>query len=255
MARISSERKITMIFIANFKMMIATPAVIDLFHKNLHHYTALAQRHTIILCPSATALREVAQIFTGSRVTVGGQTCAPAHSGAFTGDISPADLAACGATYCLVGHSERRALYSETDEQIGLKTKLLSEVGITPIICVGETLAEYETGNTLQVLSQQLATILSATPTTHPLLIAYEPRWAIGTGLTPTLTQLNTTFAALKQYIEKTSPNLPFKLLYGGSVSSKTIPTLASVAPLDGFLIGGASLDFQEFQKIVNYFD
>lgn len=241
-----------MIFIANFKMMITTPDAIDLVRKNYTHYAKLAQNHTIVLCPSATALRDVGQNLKGSGVELGGQTCGTAQTGAFTGDISPADLAACSATYCLVGHSERRSLYQETDVVVATKIKLLCEKGLTPVVCIGETLAEYEAGNTLQVLEEQLTAVQAAR---NEIFIAYEPRWAIGSGLVPTSTQLNTIFTFLKQTMDQFNPKLPYKLLYGGSVSSKTIPTLSAISPLDGFLIGGASLDFQEFQKIVDYFN
>ena len=245
-----------MIFIANFKMMITTPEAINLVSKNINHYTKLAQQHTIVLCPSATALREIAQTTKSSRLALGGQACGPTRTGAFTGDISPADLSTCGATYCLVGHSERRVLYHETDMHVAAKTKLLLEEGLTPVICIGETMAEYEAANTLHILKHQLTPVLgAATNTMKPIIIAYEPRWAIGTGLIPTPAQLNTVFAFLRQTIEEFNQSLSFKLLYGGSVSSKTIPALTTVSPLDGFLIGGASLDFQEFQKIVDCFN
>ena len=244
-----------MIFIANFKMMITAIDAINLVSTNLSGYTKLAQRHTIVLCPPATALCGAKKSLQESGVAVGGQTCGPARTGAFTGDISPADLAACGATHCLVGHSERRALYQETDALVAIKAKLLLEEGITPVVCIGETLAEYEAGETMQILERQLTLVLKVVGTAKKLfLIAYEPRWAIGTGLTPTSEQLNIIFAGLKEITGTAAPSWSFKLLYGGSVSSKTMPALATVSPLDGFLIGGASLDFQEFQKIVDYF-
>lgn len=246
-----------MIFIANFKMMLTTPDTINLVQKNLHSYTTLGNQHTIILCPSATALFELSKVLHGSSVATGGQTCGSNLSGAFTGDISAADLAACGATYCLVGHSERRSLYNESNDAVATKTKLLIEAGLTPITCIGETLAEFESSNTLKILEEQLKPVLQSVDTTKKkeVFIAYEPRWAIGTGLTPTTPQLTVIFSFLKKTIQELAPNISFKLLYGGSVSSKTIPSLALISPLDGFLIGGASLDFQEFQKIVDYFN
>lgn len=246
-----------MIFIANFKMMLTTPDAINFVQKNLHTYATLANQHKIILCPSATALFNLSKILQGSSVAIGGQTCGSNLSGAFTGDISATDLAACGATYCLAGHSERRSLYNEHNDAVATKAKLIIEAGLTPITCIGETLDELESSSTLKILEQQLTPILQAVATTKKkeFFIAYEPRWAIGSGRTPTASQLSEIFSFLKKTIQELSPNISFKLLYGGSVSSKTISTLASISPLDGFLIGGASLDFQEFQKIVDYFN
>ena len=246
-----------MIFIANFKMMLTTPMAVKLVNDNLADYKALATDSTIIICPPATALRDLQKISNQSSIQLGAQTCGPATTGAYTGDISPADLAACGATYCLVGHSERRNLYFENDVQVAAKAALLATLHITPVVCIGETLVDREAGNTLAILERQLTPVLSALNGLEehvPVLIAYEPVWAIGSGLVPTPDNLSTIFSALSEFMAKKVPTMTYKLLYGGSVSSKTVISLTQVKHLDGLLIGGASLDFQEFKKIVDYF-
>lgn len=285
--------------------MLTSSAVIKLVNENLESYKALAMSHTIVLCPPAMALADLSRELANTPIKLGAQTCGAAAAGAFTGEISAADLVEYDATYCLVGHSERRTLFHETDELVATKANVLIQHRITPVICIGETLAEYQSNQTLATLERQISYVLerldsahvlrdaaSAAPQdergmqalsfspdspenhlnpAHPeegckpvskdmsvknsILIAYEPVWAIGSGLVPNKDQLNNIFSSLAKIIEKKSPNLRYKLLYGGSVSSKSIEMLGRVEPLDGFLVGGASLDFQEFKKIVDYFN
>lgn len=246
-----------MIFIANFKMMLTTPMAVKLIKENLPSYKGFAEEHDIVICPPATALRELLAILNNTTLHLGAQTCSCATAGAFTGEISPSDLAACGATYCIIGHSERRSLYHESNDQIAIKASLLVSHDITPIVCIGESKSDHHGGLTQKTIESQLSPVLHAiagTDLQKALLIAYEPIWSIGTGQIPQPEELSTIFSSLASFIERKSPNTPYKLLYGGSVSSKTISTLAQVKPLHGFLIGGASLDFQEFKKIVDYF-
>ncbi len=245
-----------MIFIANFKMMLTSAATTKLVNENLPSYKELAAAHTIILCPSTIALADLSRTLTNTSIKLGAQTCGAATAGAFTGEISAADLVEYDVTYCLVGHSERRTLFHETDDLVAIKTNVLIQHQITPVVCVGETLDQYKNNLTLDVLERQISYVLDRlNNNSQPILIAYEPVWAIGSGLVPTQEQLSFIFASLAKIIEKKSPNLRYKLLYGGSVSSKTIKILSHIEPLDGFLIGGASLDFQEFKKIVDYFN
>ena len=244
-----------MIFIANFKMMLTSSAVINLINDNLENYKALAKKHTIILCPPALALADLSREISNTPIKLGAQTCSAASAGAFTGEISPADLVEYNATYCLVGHSERRTLFHETDDLVATKTSILIQHKITPVVCIGETLAEYENNQTLIVLERQIGSVLKQIGTSQPIIIAYEPVWAIGTGLTPNQNQLSAIFDSLRKIIGKKLPNLDYKLLYGGSVSTKTIEMLSQIKHSDGFLVGGASLDFQEFKKIVDYFN
>jgi len=237
--------------------MLTTPMVVKLVHENLDAYKELASKAIVVICPPATALRELQKIANHSNIRLGAQTCGAATAGAYTGDISPADLFACGASYCIIGHSERRSLYHESNDRIATKSALLAALHISPIICIGESSTEREAGKTMAILEEQLLPILNALhgiadlPT---LLIAYEPIWAIGSGLTPDQGQLCSIFSALKEFMSQKAPDIAYKFLYGGSVSTKTISTLSQIKPLDGFLIGGASLDFQEFKKIVDYF-
>lgn len=246
-----------MIFIANFKMMLTTPKAIALIKANLEGYKGLAQKHNIVICSSATSLTSLQELLAQTKVCLGAQNCSTALSGALTGEISAADLAACGVSYCLVGHSERRALFHETGEELIKKCIALNQTTIQPIFCIGETLNDYQEGKTLPALENQLYSVLElfknfAYP--QELLVAYEPVWAIGTGLVPKANELSKTFEQIENFIKSKNSNQQYKLLYGGSVSSKTVESIAQVKPLDGFLIGGASLDFQEFKKIVDYF-
>lgn len=237
--------------------MLTSSMAVKLVSDNLANYKTLATNSTIIICPPVTALRDLQKILTQTSIQLGAQACGQATTGAYTGDISPADLVACGATYCLVGHSERRKLYFESDSQVAAKALLLSSLKITPVVCIGETLAEREAGSTLAILERQLTPVLSALNSLEariPVFIAYEPVWAIGSGLVPTPEELSAIFFALNEFMAKKIPTINYKLLYGGSVSSKTVISLVEVNHLHGLLIGGASLDFQEFKKIVDYF-
>ena len=246
-----------MIFIANFKMMLTCPDVMTLINANISQYKKLAQSSTVIFCPPATALYGLKTMLSGTNLFLGAQTSACALSGAYTGDISPTDLAAGGVQYCLVGHSERRQLYHESNEQVATKATLLARLGVTPVICIGETATDRTAKKTTTILEEQLTPVLKAliaADQKQPIIIAYEPVWAIGTGVTPSGESLSELFLALNETMKKKFSSLSYKLLYGGSVSSKTVQNLSSVKGLEGLLIGGASLDFQEFKKIVDYF-
>jgi triosephosphate isomerase len=245
-----------MIFIANLKMMLTADQVVAHFQKHRVEYERLAQQATIVICPTITALRELRSMF-NPPLHLGAQTCSAYTLGAYTGEISAQDLAECNTTYCLVGHSERRTLCGETDEHVAVKCLQLHNHKITAVICIGETAAQRTTGQTETVLASQLKPVLEAYNAAQgqkTALIAYEPVWAIGTGNVPTAIELAATFEFLHSFISSAAPQLSFKLLYGGSVASKNAQMFDQVAHLSGFLIGKASLDFQEFKKIVDYF-
>lgn len=246
-----------MIFVANFKMMLTTPMIIKLVRENLSGYKELCATNSIILCPPATAIRELFSLLSNSCIKIGAQTCSSTTTGAFTGEISPADLAACGAVYCLIGHSERRNLFYETSETAALKASLAANNNLIPIVCIGEKKEDHDRENTLEILDQQLNPVFQRFNELErecELYIAYEPVWAIGTGLTPRKEPLGNIFTHIRGLVAKKHKNLRYKLLYGGSVSSKTISIFKEIDGLDGFLIGNASLDFQEFKKIVDSF-
>jgi len=244
-------------FIANWKMCFSFEQTIAFATQHYDELTALAQDSKVILCPSFTTLYHLCTIYKETNVKIGAQDCSDHPKGAFTGQVSVESLKQLGCTFCIIGHSERRHYNHETDENVTNKFLQLIEQGIIPIICMGETIEEYKENKAFEVLEKQLTGILAAItnqPASFhnlPLYIAYEPVWSIGTGLIPTTQHLELIFAWLAHQTYKAAPFIQWKLLYGGSVKSDNVKILSKIPALDGFLIGGASLDFQEFKKIV----
>jgi triosephosphate isomerase (TIM) len=205
----------------------------------------------VLVCPPPTLVLAVADAVKASGVLVGGQNCHAKASGAHTGEVAAEMLRDCGATYVIVGHSERRADCGETDAIVRAKAEAAWRAGLVPIVCIGETLAEREAGKTLAVLETQLKGSVPAGATAAKLVVAYEPVWAIGTGKTPTTAEV----AAAHAHIRKVLGSLmgeaaQVRLLYGGSVKSSNCAELLSVGDVDGALIGGASLKADEFLAI-----
>jgi len=248
------------LFIANWKMNLSFEQSINFITSHLAPLSNLAlQENTqIILCPSFTEIYPTIQILKNSSVLVGAQNCSSHIKGAFTGGVSAVNLNEIGCKYCIIGHSESRKYYNETNEQIAQKLVNLIDYGINPIICVGEEKTEFEKGQTIQALEKQLNPTferLKSIPNIDESLeicLAYEPIWSIGTGKTPEIDHLETIFAWLCKITQKTSTSLTFKLLYGGSVSSNNIKNFMKINDICGFLIGGASSNFPEFEKIIN---
>ncbi len=207
----------------------------------------------LLVCPPATILAAVADAVAGSAVAVGGQDCHQAESGAYTGDVSAAMLRDAGASYAILGHSERRHGLGETDARVRAKTIAAHGAGLTAIACIGETEAERDAGRTLDVLGTQIAGSLPESGVDAAnTVIAYEPVWAIGTGRTPTLDEV----AAAHRHIRATLESMlgdaaaAVRLLYGGSMKPENAVDLLSVDNVDGGLIGGASLDAASFLAI-----
>ncbi len=228
-----------------------------------HNYDALVDcarqpSNLLVLCPSYPALYTLYEMFTTTGVAIGAQDCSDHSQGAFTGQVSAAHLKSVGCSYCIIGHSERRMYNHETNNIIAEKCWLLLATGITPILCLGETEEEKNNGTTLAVLEKQLKPVLhmlafhKAELDQSRILIAYEPVWAIGSNQVPTQEHLDTVYAWLEQAAAK-APFITWHFLYGGSVSESSIGTIKGVGRISGFLIGGASQDFQEFEKIVKY--
>jgi triosephosphate isomerase len=212
--------------------------------------------HQIILCPSFEALSSTATKLRGSHIQIGAQDCSSHQLGAYTGQISAISLAQIGCSYCIIGHSERRQLLHEEDNIIVQKAIQLISYNIIPILCVGETKEEYQSGITKSVIRRQLSPfghlgLTTTKATNQPFLIAYEPIWSIGTGIIPEREYLEEILNLLQEITSSWASKSKIAFLYGGSVNENTISHLASIDLLGGFLIGKASTDFQELKKIV----
>jgi triosephosphate isomerase len=207
----------------------------------------------VAVFPPYVYLDEVARSLAGSMVKTGAQNCSDEVSGAFTGEISPAMLVDVGATYVLIGHSERRHLYGEGDELVGRKVRLALEHGLSPILCVGETLAEREAGQTAEVVKRQLSAVIhQLAHCAAEMVVAYEPVWAIGTGRTATPAQAQEVHALLRAQLQAaTGRGDAMRILYGGSVKADNAAELFAQPDIDGGLIGGASLKAPDFIAIV----
>ena len=206
----------------------------------------------LLVCPPATLVMAFAAQARGSSVGVGAQDCHAEKNGAYTGDISAEMLADAGATAVIVGHSERRSLHGETDAQVGAKAKAVWRAGLIAIVCVGETKDERSAGRTLDVVGTQLDGSVADGATAQTLVIAYEPVWAIGTGLTPTPADVADVHGFIRQKLRARfgSPADGIRILYGGSVKPSNAKELMAVADVDGALVGGASLKADDFLGI-----
>ena len=205
----------------------------------------------VVICPPASLLIPACEI--GGKISIGAQDCHMASSGAHTGDISASQIADTGATYVIVGHSERRTDHSETNDVIKAKAQAAQKAGLIAIICIGETLAEREAGETLAVLGQQMSGSIPDGATSQNTVIAYEPVWAIGTGLVPTLDQIDEAHRFMRAELLTTlgADAQNVSLLYGGSVKGSNADDIFSVADVDGALVGGASLSANDFVPII----
>lgn len=210
----------------------------------------------VLVCPPFTALAAAAAHLAGTDIEWGAQNVYPAEKGAYTGEISPGMLAESGCTYCICGHSERRSYFGETDDFIHQKVKALFAHHIRPILCVGESADERKAGRTEDVIRREVAAGIAdlAPDEAARLVIAYEPVWAIGSGAAATAEDAETVCALIRTVVEeqygKTVSDL-VRILYGGSVNSANISSFLQEADIDGALIGGASLDGEEFSSIV----
>lgn len=199
-------------------------------------------------------LAQVQSLLAGSVIAVGAQDLSPHESGAYTGEVSAGMLKEFGVRYALVGHSERRQYHGETDAVVAAKAQRALGSGITPIVCVGETLAEREAGMTEQVVKRQLAAVIHVNGhCISEIVVAYEPVWAIGTGLTATPAQAQQVHAVLRAQLAAASEHADrIRLLYGGSMNAANAADLLAQSDIDGGLIGGASLKPDDFLKIIS---
>ncbi|MCP4566670.1 MAG: triose-phosphate isomerase [FCB group bacterium] len=211
----------------------------------------------VLVCPPFTALTEIAMSLKDSEIRIGGQHMHEADSGAFTGEIAAEMLLTSGCSHVILGHSERRALFSETDEAVNIKAKKALSAGLVPIVCVGETLEERETGNTEKVIEGQLGGSLDSLSESDmkKTVIAYEPVWAIGTGKTATPEQAEEVHGFIRKLLaDKYGSKIAEEvtILYGGSVKGSNAAGLFAKENIDGALVGGASLKADDFAAIVN---
>jgi len=206
----------------------------------------------LLVCPPATLVAAFAEAAKGSAVAIGAQDCHAQPSGAFTGDVAAEMLADAGASAVIVGHSERRMLHKETDATVHAKAEAAWRAGLTAIICVGEHRGERETGETLRVVGHQLDGSLPDKVTAANTVVAYEPVWAIGTGLTPTPADVAEVHGFIRRrLVERFGPaGEAVRILYGGSVKPSNAKELMAVANVDGALVGGASLKAADFLGI-----
>ncbi|MEW5963281.1 MAG: triose-phosphate isomerase [Pseudomonadota bacterium] len=207
----------------------------------------------VMICPPATLVMALAKVAGGGALKVGGQDCHTAVSGAHTGDISAEMLKDAGATAVILGHSERRTDHGELDRIVRAKAEAAHRAGLVAIVCIGETAGERKSALTLQVVARQLAGSLPDKATAANTVVAYEPVWAIGTGLTPTPADVAEVHAAIRAALEARfgDEGRGMRILYGGSVKPQNARELMSVANVDGALVGGASLKASDFLGIV----
>ena len=217
-----------------------------------HDAVKLSRQIDLVVCPPATLVANFSALARGSRVRIGAQDCHPEPSGAYTGDISAEMLADAGAVMVIIGHSERRSYHKETDAQVRVKTLAAWRAGMTAIVCIGETRAERESRQTLDVVSRQLSGSLPEGARGENLVIAYEPVWAIGTGLTPTPADVAEIHRLIRTRLVERYSNAGegMRILYGGSVKPANAGELMKVENVDGALVGGASLKSEEFLVI-----
>jgi len=208
----------------------------------------------IIVAPVFTVLAGVAKAIAGSPVRLAAQNCYWEEEGAFTGEVSPGMLLDAGCSHVIIGHSERRQYFGETDETVNRKIKAALAAGLTVIFCIGETLAERESGKTFAVLKNQVAGGLAAVAGLDDVIIAYEPVWAIGTGKTATDAQAQEAHAFIRGEVAAlygAAVAAQVRILYGGSVKPENIAGLIAQPDIDGALVGGASLNAESFAALV----
>ncbi len=208
----------------------------------------------VVIAPPFTCLQSVAQVLKGSRLGLAGQNFYPESKGAYTGEVSLEMLKDVGCDYVLIGHSERRQIFKESDEQINKKVRRAIEMGVTAVVCVGETLEQRKAGATLDIIEMQLAGALAGLSGENRLVIAYEPVWAIGTGANASPEQAVEIHKSIRKFLfERLGFSEKTQILYGGSVTPENCKSLLSEDEIDGALVGGASLDFELFYAIINF--
>jgi len=242
---------------ANWKMY-KTPDQTRDFFRDFLPLVANHDRDEIVVCPPSIDVCVAVELVKGSKVVIGAQNMHWEKEGAYTGEVCPSMLLAAGCTHAIVGHSERRQYFGETDDIVNFKLKAALEAGLTPIVCVGEVLEEREAGLTEDVLRRQCLRAFHAVSAKKAgkLVVAYEPVWAIGTGKTATPQIASDAHAVIRDEASETFGHEfanQLRILYGGSVKPENAKALMSEPEIDGALVGGASLDPKSFAAIVKY--
>ena len=230
---------------------------------DLAELDALARAHPapaceVLICPPAPLIHRAARCVAGTPLRIGGQDCHAAAAGAHTGDVSAAMLADAGASHVILGHSERRADHDERNEEVRAKARAALQAGLAAIICLGETLAEREAANTLDIIAGQMSGSIPDAVTGESLVIAYEPVWAIGTGRVPSADQIGEVHGFIRARLERrfgAGVGRSVRLLYGGSVKAGNAAEIFAVPDVDGALVGGASLRAADFAPIIAALD
>ena len=247
----------TPLIAGNWKMYKTTPEAVATARR-LVELVADSAEVDIMIAPVFTALDPVSQVVRDSRVALGAQNLYWEKEGAYTGEISADMLVSAGCQYVIIGHSERRQYFGETDEAVNKKISAAITANLIPVFCIGETESERESGNTFSVLDKQVKDGLKSKVVEDlgSLAIAYEPVWAIGTGKTATSDQAQEAHKYIRSLIEGlfgTALAESVRILYGGSVKPANVAELMAMPDIDGALVGGASLDAESFSKIVNF--
>jgi triosephosphate isomerase (TIM) len=243
------------IIAGNWKMNKTNPEALELTRGLI---SSIGQRDNprVVICPPFTALMELAKLIKGSSIFLGAQNMYLKESGAYTGEISPGMLLTIGVSYVILGHSERREYFSESDSIVNAKVKLALKTGLIPIVCVGEKLADRESGKTEEVIGAQIDGSLSELTAEEikKVVIAYEPVWAIGTGKTATPEMAQEVHCFIRDRVRSNYGNLAEQITiqYGGSVNAENAKELLAQPDIDGALVGGASLKVDDFAKIIN---
>jgi len=243
----------TQLIAGNWKMYQGGKSAVDLA-KGVAQRCGQLKGVEVVVAPPATALASVAQAVAGTGVEVSAQNIYPKDEGAFTGEISAPMILDAGCKWVIIGHSERRQYFGETDESVKQKTVAALAAGLKPIVCIGETLQEREAGKTLEVVGRQVQAVLDVLATKPGVgVLAYEPVWAIGTGKVATDAQAQEVHAAIRQQLAKKSQQLAdvTRILYGGSVKPDNAKALLACPDIDGALVGGAALKADSFAAIV----
>ena len=241
-----------MIFAANWKMngnIKFLNSILEEIKQDIIPY--LADNSKIIVCPPSVYLRQAKLICHNTSIEIGAQDCSSQENGAFTGEISANMLSDVGSQWVILGHSERRQYHSENNDLLYKKMLLAKLAGLKVIFCIGETLAQHASNKTKDILAEQLSIICGSDLNNLEHIIAYEPIWAIGTGLIPKLEEIDEAHQFIKSFLfEKTRLKSKVQVLYGGSVNPENANQIKSLITVDGVLVGGASLSAEKFKQI-----